>query len=535
MRYPLFALCLFLALGSYAQGRYFVYLKDKNGTTFTTNKPEEFLSQRSIDRRKNQNIGITSTDLPVSQTYLNQIIILGYKIIGRSKWLNAVLVEGPTNKFTELKSLSFVSGIENNGDIRGGGSNNARIKNKWNQQEDALNYGTSAAQVQMLGADKLHKEGFTGKGKLIAVMDAGFPNVNTAAAFEHLRTGNKIIRTYNYPANTTNVYRDHSHGTNVLSAIAGKLEGKLYGTAPDASVALYTTEYTPTETKQEPVFWVLAVEDADSLGVDVINTSLGYSIFDDPTHSYTYGEMDGKTTFMAKAADYATKIGILVVNAAGNEGNKEWKYITTPSDAELVLAVGAVNATKTIGDFSSLGPAASGNIKPEVCAMGVATVLSNSGNATFASNGTSYSSPVMAGFAASLLQRYPTLTALELRDLIIKSADRHTNPDERYGYGIPHYDKIAELVTGPILSNDICCVTAILYPNPIQKNSILNLKVGNQELGPEHKVSIFSSAGAILVDNGEIGKLDFGSFSSGIYIVRFDFLGTTYNRKISVL
>jgi serine protease AprX len=548
MRNLLLFLFVMLPFFSEGQARYFVYLKDKAGSSGSIGNPSAFLSQRAIDRREAQNITITGRDIPVSKTYLDEIEKLGFKIIGKSKWLNAVLVDGPASQFTSLKTLAFVSGIEGNGDIRGDVSLGiySRLRAELDSPIAPINYGSSANQIKMLGADTMHAAGFTGEGILIAVMDAGFPNVNTADAFAHLRAGNKIKHTYNYVYDITNVYRDNSHGTNVLSIIGGLLPGKLIGTAPGADFALYTTEDTrndvarekDNESKIEEVYWAFAAEHADSLGVDIINSSLGYSRFQDPSQNYTYEDMDGQTTIMVHAANYATQVGIIVVNSAGNEGNSTWKYISTPADGDHVIAVGAVTSGKIKAGFSSFGPSADGRIKPDVTAMGQGTYYSNSGSTiSNALSGTSFSAPLISGFMAGLKQQFPTLTSLQLRELLIRSADRYYKPDNEYGYGIPSYTRAVQVAYEDyiLLGNETKEELAVLtYPNPISDGETLKIKVGGNTLSENQTVNLTDNSGRIVYKQVNLKSLNLKPLSSGIYHLSFNLNQKNYSQKLVI-
>ncbi len=521
------------------QVKYFVYLKDKAGSTGLD--PQTYLSERSLERRARQNIALTDEDLPVSDTYLNDIRQAGFRIIGKSKWLNAVLAEGDSSRMNILKSLSCVRHIEDDADIRGDISlgKYARIWAESDSPVTPFEYGDTSPQIRMLGADTMHAQGYRGAGVLIAVMDAGFPQVNTADAFAHLRNGNKIRHTYNYVHETPDVYRDSPHGTNVLSIIAGLLPGKLSGTAPETEVALYVTEDDPdeNESKIEEVYWVLAAEHADSLGADVLNTSLGYYKFTDPAQNYAYEQMDGKTTIIARGADYASRTGMIVVNSAGNEGRSAWKHISTPADAEYVIAVGAVNAARQKADFSSFGPSADGRIKPDVSAMGASTAYSNNGSSVSKGNGTSYSAPLITGFMAGLRQQFPTLTALQLRDILIRSADRYPTPDNEYGYGIPSYTRARDIAYRDyaVLGKEPENLRILTYPNPLSSRQTLSLRIGDRTLPDDHKITVSDRQGKVLYHDIEKARLNLGELHDGLYHISVLYSGKVYSDKLLIL
>lgn len=536
--HKVFVLLLLLPLLAKGQVKYFVYLKDKPGAAGLA--PQSYLSERSLERRAVQNIALTDHDLPVSSAYLSDIREARFRIIGKSKWLNAVLVEGDSLQINTLKTLPGVKGIEGDADIRGNTSlgKYARLRSKFDSPVTPVDYGSSSTQIRMLGADSMHTNGYRGEGVLIAVMDAGFPRVNTADAFAHLRSGNKIRHTYNYVYETADVYRDNPHGTNVLSIIAGYLPGKLSGTAPGAEVALYVTEdaLEYNESKIEEVYWVLAAEHADSLGADVLNTSLGYYEFIDTTQNYTYEQMDGKTTIIARGADYASRTGMMVVNSAGNEGNGEWRYISTPADAEYVIAVGAVNASRQKTAFSSFGPSADGRIKPEVCAMGQSTVFSNTGSTVSSGNGTSYSGPLIAGFMAGLRQQFPTLTAFQLRDILIRSADRFHAPDNAYGYGIPSYSRVLEVAYRDYLTlgKEPEALRILTFPNPLSSGQGLSVTIGGRQISDLQKITVTDNRGRVVYSEIEKGRLNPGDLDDGLYYISVPWSGKVYSAKLVI-
>jgi serine protease AprX len=498
-------------LGLSAQGKFLLYLKNK-----PMSGQENVLSERSQARRAAQKIPFSIQDFPVSSDYVLQLKNLGWEIVGKSKWLNAVLVSGSDSLLIRTRQLPFIAGVEDNADIRGD-VHLGKYARTITSPVTPINYGSTATQIRMLNADTMHLRGYMGKDVLVAVMDGGFSGLKTAEAFKHL----DVVHTYNYVHNTEEVDRDDTHGTNVLSLIAGFIPGKLSGTAPEASVALYTTEdvIPENETKLEEVYWVLAAEHADSLGADVINTSLGYSKFTDPNQDYTYQEMDGKTALISKAANYAASVGIIVVIAAGNEGNSTWRYISAPADAQYVIAVGAVNGTKQIASFSSYGPSPDGRIKPEVSAQGVATVFNNNGDVLRSGNGTSYAAPLIAGLMAGLRQQFPSLSALQLREILIKSADRYTQPDSRYGYGIPNYTRAVKIALSEylVLGSEIENRQLTLFPNP--NTGTFTLMINGISLSPTSAIEIWSSDGR-KIGSGEIRSDRWKELSEGLYFVR---------------
>ncbi|HEY8401375.1 MAG TPA: S8 family serine peptidase, partial [Cytophagaceae bacterium] len=428
-----------LPLFSVAQEKkYLIYFTDKNNSTYSIDAPHEFLSARAIERRTKQNIAITESDLPVSKKYIDSIKNKGANVLYTSRWFNAALIETTPDNISNILALDFVKSSDNL--LK---KSNPRALNEIEETEEIAgineNYGNSYNQVSMLGADMLHAKGYKGEGMLIAVIDAGFQNVNLLSAFDSLFANGQIKATYDFVSMEENVYDNHNHGTNVLSAIAGYLDDELIGTAYKADFLLLRTENVTYEYEVEEVYWLLAAEYADSAGADIINSSLGYSTFDDSDMDHSYDDMDGNTTIITRAADRAAAAGILVVTSAGNEGNTSWNYIVAPADGDSVLAVGAVDANKYYASLSSKGPSSDGRIKPDVAAQGSAVVVATHYGGISTSSGTSFAAPLMAGFAALLWQANPELTNMELMEMIKKLGSNYTTPDNFIGYGIPKY------------------------------------------------------------------------------------------------
>jgi serine protease AprX len=508
-----------------SQNRYFVYLKDKSNSTFSISAPEKFLSKRSIDRRKNQNIAINSLDIPVNLNYINQLKTAGAKIIGTSKWLNAVLIETNPEILGKISKLDFVKNIDGNQDIRGAKvatiSKTTGTIDKFGSYEE-FNYGNSLNQIQQLGVDEMHKNGFTGKGVLVAVFDAGFDKAQTMDAFKHLFSAKKIVKTYDFVSNDTTVFESHWHGTAAMSCIGAKLNAQLVGTAPDADFALYKTEDVGSETRIEEVYWLFAAENADSLGVDVINSSLGYYSFDNPSTDYKFEDLNGDKTISARAADYAVARGIIVVNSAGNEGNNSWNHIVTPADADSVISVGAVDAIGNTVGFSSPGPNAKNTLKPEVSARGSQTTVAISNPNASSSSGTSFSSPLIAGMVASLKQQYPQYSAMKIRELLIKSASKYETPDNKIGYGIPSYKRFVELAQN-ILAIENYSEETVIFPNPINNEQAIKIKINGIEISDNQQIEVFDLNGRRIFENtitmDEL-RTNLSKFGSGTYSIK---------------
>ncbi len=442
------------------QNKYFISFRNKDKNGFSLDKPEEFLSEKSIQRRKNQNIALDWRDLPVTMDYVREIKKQGAKVWYISKWFNGVMVEANNEILEKIKKLAFVK--ENITYLAPATSHKSFPENSPKANfnfiapqkadfqpvsiENKEDYGKSFNQNSMLGADKMHKKGFKGKGITIAVLDAGFVNGNKVGYFKHLHENKQILGTFDFVTHHQNVYGTGEHGLQVLSTISAYQKGKIIGTAPEASLYLFRTEDAATEYKSEEINWVVAIEQADSLGVDVVNSSLGYNDFYDAKMNYTYKDMNGKTSFASQSATWAVRRGMIVCNSAGNEGDDPWKYVGSPADADSIVAVGATNSMGEKASFSSFGPTSDNRIKPLVSAQGSPAVTGDTDGSITANAGTSFSSPIIAGFFASIWSAYPTLTAWELIEIVKNAGDQARKPDNKLGYGIPHFDRVEKLV-----------------------------------------------------------------------------------------
>jgi subtilisin family serine protease len=503
MKRYILGLLIFASYTTFAQNQYFVLFKDKANSPYSISRPKEFLSDRSIKRRSNQKIAITERDLPPNPSYLSEIAKAGAKILYKSRWINGALIQTDATTLAKILNLTFVRGLEGKGDIRNTRLNDqvqiTNTKDKFGN-EGILDNGLSQTQLAMLGADKMHTKGFRGEGMLIGVLDSGFLNANKVTFFNDLFKDKRVIGTWDFVNNESNVYNDHNHGTNVLSCMAAFENSRIVGTAYKASYLLLTTEDVGSETKREEANWLFGAEMADSVGVDVINTSLGYTEFDNPIQNYKYTDMNGDRALATRAADWAAQAGILVVASAGNEGNGSWKYIGTPADADSIIAVGAVNSSQNIVSFSSYGPSTDGRVKPELSAQGANTTIGNTNGTVGLSSGTSFSSPLMAGFAASFWQAFPNLTNMQVRELLIRSANQYTNPDNRLGYGIPNFDKAYELAELEALINELkkSGQEVIAFPNPINDGTSTKVWVLKNDAGTNFEYSISDFTGKIL-------------------------------------
>ncbi|MGI6243193.1 MAG: S8 family serine peptidase [Prevotella sp.] len=430
----------------YPDGQFNIFrvsLKDKKGSEYSLKHPEKFLSSKALRRRAKQHLPIDSTDLPLSKKYISKLTKEGLQIIGGSKWNNTVLIKSTDAYLTpKLAQFPFVTNcvkvFTTPDSIFLSHPDSVVVDSVAMAKTSTHRYGHGQHQIEMLNGLKLHEAGFKGDGMLIAIVDGGYMNVNRIDYFKNVNIIGQ--RDFVYPY-TANLYDLLDHGTMVLSDIGANVEGKFIGTAPHALFLLLRSEDGRTESLVEEDYWAQAVEYADSVGADVLNSSLGYSKFDDKTTNHKYVEQDGKTTLISRTASMIASKGMLLVNSAGNEGMSTWKRTNCPADATDILAVAALSADSVNARFSSVGPSYDGRVKPDVAAQGVAsTVIDGSGVITTA-NGTSFASPITCGMVACLWQALPHKTAIEIMNLVRKSADRASTPDNIFGYGIPDYWK----------------------------------------------------------------------------------------------
>lgn len=422
---------------------YRLYLTDKNHTEYTIDHPEAFLSKKAIERRRKQQIAIDETDLPLPDTYLRQITIMGGQVVGKSKWNNTVLIRVAERATAEhMTDLPFVSRV-----LKVWESPDTLVHNRRDNIQKTLGekehhvgsyYGAAELQITMLNGQVLHGAGYKGKGMTIAVLDGGFTNVNRIPALAKI----KVIGTRNFVATLSDdVYAEHDHGTRVLSCMGASEPEYIVGTAPEATYWLIRAEDVYTETLAEEDYWAAAVEFADSVGADVVNSSLGYQDFDGNEGDHIYRELDGHTALISCTASMMADKGMVLCNSAGNDGMGTWKKINFPADADNILTVGAVNSMRKNAAFSSIGPSADGRVKPDVMSLGSpAAVISGRGAISF-DMGTSFASPIMAGMVACLWQARPELTARQLIQLVRESSHQYDYPDNIFGYGIPDFEK----------------------------------------------------------------------------------------------
>ena len=517
--------------------RFVVFLKEKDTSAYHLHidSAKYFLSQRAIDRRKKWNIPITAQDFPVDESYVSQLEALGIDVFYRSKWMNLVSIEAEDSKLPLITCIPFVEKV----DLIGPGSRkNSNRQDSARSDVDLPSLGregtSSDNQNRLMRIGEMHADGFTGNGVLIAVMDAGFLNVDKIEGFEHLFRNNQILATHSYVEYKDDVYASESHGTSVLSCIAGKAPNFI-APAPDADFMLLVTEDVYGEFRIEEYNWLFAAEFADSSGADMISTSLGYGPgFTDPEMSYNFSDIDGNTTVVARAAKWASDRGILVVTSAGNSGNDKWKKITSPADVKEVLAVGSIDQNRRLSFFSSRGPTADGRLKPDVVSVGQNTVLLNRVGNVNTSSGTSFSAPLIAGLVASIWQRAGfNMRPQNLIDSLRNTSSHANNPDTLIGYGWPDYLSFFE-EEPPVISISEKSGVFDLYPTIVDQEVHVNLiDVGSFT---EELIQVINFNGIKfnlkIIDRDEKKLIiDVSNLDYGIYLMRIGYRTKKFIKK----
>ena len=527
MRYIIIYIVFLYSNSIFCQQEYaWVYFKDKKNVEYFINNPELILTELSIYKKQSKGISIDYKDVPINTNYLETIdSIDNLSILAKSKWLNCIYVEADLDLLYELTDLSFVDNIIfANKSLNPNRNKNSQTLDDYTLLHKSIDYGSSTNQIEMLNLDFLHDNEFTGDGINMAVIDAGFVNVNSMSSFSRLRNSGGILYTYDFILDTENIYeyQGNSHGTKVLSTIAGFVEDEYYGTAPDASFYLFRTEDVSSETPVEECYWVEAVEVADSLGVDIINTSLGYKGYDNPNYSHSQLDINGYTTFITRGANIANEKGILLVNSAGNSSTNG---IIAPADSQGVLSIGAVDSEGIYASFSSQGSDIQPSIKPDVVAQGYQSKVINIYDQIVSNSGTSFSSPIMAGSIACLMQAYPRLSANEIMNLIRESSSQFNNPDYQLGYGIPN------LYTAYDLALNLTLNDFDVFPNP----TIDYLNIISQWNVSNYHLDIFDINGKLIYSKyftNPRSKINTYEFSKGIYLMKISYINEGENKSI---
>lgn len=549
--------------------QFIISLKDKTGTPFTIDHPESFLSPRAIERRQRLQIPINEEDLPLNPSYRDQISqIPGVHILYTSRWFNNLTIELDTTITSTqvIRNLPFVKSIDYIG-----GTPIREQKDTTRTSEDYLTsnkefdylrlsyhsdrllsipeyYGKGWEQIQMLSGHVVHKEGYTGAGILIAMLDVGYQNYDRLPIFDSLMVNNRIIAYNDFVDFNGSVWEDGSHGTNALSCIAANVPGVFVGTAPEAYFVLVRTENEGFESRIEESNWLAGAEYADSIGADLISSSLGYTTFSENEFSHTYSDMNGKTTVITLAADKAYEKGIIVMNSAGNEGYSPWHYIGAPADGEHVVAAGGVDEYMYPSTFSSYGPTSDNRIKPNISALATDVIVAESNGDIGPSNGTSFSNPILSGMMACMLQACPDKTLDQILDAVYRSGSHYATPNSRYGYGVPHFE-MALAILGKlknfdpnynhIFENEIqkgfALATLRLYSAYVQKVTItLKKQTGHNKFSKIVKTKVKLKAGDFYSTPWLIDYLQKKPLKKGYYIIEIKSDYMNYQRLLSV-
>ncbi len=515
---------------------YWVYFTDKADNGYQRDQPGEFLSERSIQRRAWQGLGVGLTDEPVTRAYVDTLLEMGVEVRHISRWLNGLaMVNADEALFRKVLALPFVDTIawipESQSLWFPPDPVGERFEPPLESPPD-FQYGIASEQILQLDMEVLHREGYTGRGVWIALLDAGFRNVDSLPSFESMISEGRLLGTRNF-VNDSSVFRlVNAHGMYVLSIIGADWNGNMMGTAPGASYFLCSTENVHSETRIEEIAWVEGAEYMDSLGFDVFNSSLGYSDFDGTAFDYTYKDMDGRSTFVSRAASLLAEKGIILCNSAGNEGTKPWYRLTAPSDATNIICVGAVDSTGNIASFSSRGPSFDGRVKPELVAMGKSTGIQSLSGGLIRGSGTSFSSPVMTGSVASLWQAYPDIPAKEMIQIIRNTGDRFANPNATYGYGIPSFKKAFWVISSSRLNYTSHGMN--IYPNPA--STFIHLDLPGEDQG-EYLLNFYDINGRCLTRErlflpGEVPLP--GGLAPGLYILEVVTRGRIYQSRLII-
>lgn len=531
--------------------KYIVKFKNKNGTPFSINDPSKFLSARAIERRAKQQIAIDETDLPIVPAYIDSIrSVANVTFLDGSKWLNQICIAtSDSMAILKINSFSFVlktSPVKRliRPNVAGRNQSSELIKrNKFNEQIKGItspasppvpgnyfSYGNSFGQIHLHNGEYLHNNGFRGRGMLIAIIDAGFYHYQSLPAFDSVNSNKSVVDTYDFVANESSVNEDHFHGMMCFSIIAGNIPGELVGTCPDAKFLLYRSEDVNSESPVEEQYWTAAAERADSAGADIISTSLGYNLFDNPAFNLTYADMNGHTSMIAKAATLAAKKGIIVLAAAGNEGDDNWHYITTPADADSIITVGAVDASGKVADFSSYGPSSDGRTKPNAASVGWGTALSSTTGPIQTGNGTSFATPNLAGLVTCLWQAFPEFSNMQIIEAVKKSSSLFSTPDDRIGYGIPDFKKAYDDLSDQRIKRSLASDDRFIkiFPNPFRNNFNLAIK---PKITSVATFTLYDASGKLYfthktsLQEGIIQIIHFNQmqpFQKGLYILKFN-------------
>jgi len=501
---------------------YRLYMKDKGNSAFNLEHPEEFLSEKSIQRRTKQGYSVDESDLPYDSSYLEAIRQTGAEIRTYSKWVNTIVVYVPALDYvTELENLSFVDSLHCvwKGTLPAlPGNQHRNMPEQERYYTDLNSYGTGFTQISINNGHLLHHLGFYGEGLSIAVIDGGFVNADKIDFFDSSRI--KEVKSFNHEV-TDPLVAGADHGTRVLSCMLAEKSGELVGTAPKSDYYLFRTEVDGEEFPVEEDYWIAALEYADSTGVDIVTTSLGYARFDFlPEMDHTHAQLDGQTVPASRAASMAASKGLILLNSAGNEGNKDWEKIMVPGDAESIITVGGITSNLEISPFSSKGPTADGRVKPEVVAMGSGVSVVNGSGQIANANGTSFSTPIMAGLTACLWEAFPDRSNRDIMQAIRETATLRNDPGLQFGYGIADVRKAHDYLSGkPGEETVIDLISGNEYIRISPYNNYLYVNFDKTLLHPASFLSVYSGIGTrVMLVSEFTNAIDISRLPKGIYI-----------------
>ena len=513
-----------VAQAQIATNIYWVQFTDKADSPYSIDNPEEFLSQRALDRRARLNIALDEYDIPVNPQYLEAVEACGAQLLNPSKWLNGVSVYTDSQAVVDaINALDFVEVVRNCPNF----PEAQRDKEIWlaNEMQESGRkgasrgyYGGAEIQVTQLRVNELHNMGYDGTGVYIAVLDGGFIGTPDQTCFDNMRAEGRLLGIRDYVFGSTSVYSQSTHGTSCLSTMAAYDPNNMVGTAPMASYLLIHTEDGNGENIVEEYNWVSGAEYADSIGVDLCSTSLGYIDFDMPQWDHHFQDFDGHTAPMTIGAEIAASRGIICLNSAGNEGAGTCT-LGIPADAEHIITVGSVTSEGERSSFSSTGPTYDGRIKPDVMAMGSDTYVASgypNWSPYYNGSGTSFSNPVLAGAVACLRQAKPNASVQEICDAVRAAGDHANNPDNYYGYGIPNFVEALEILNVEEVlmgENEILSV----FPNPSRGKVNVTLKDGYDGAN----MTVYDNIGRIIINTVNTNELEaaLNDLSSGVYTV----------------
>ncbi|MDD2635662.1 MAG: S8 family peptidase [Bacteroidales bacterium] len=548
MKIRLILVMLFLGTMLFAQvapNKYYIEFTDKNNNAYSLNNPEEFLSERALQRRANQGVLLSENDLPVTQTYVDSLSALGLQVLNVSKWFNSATVYTlDTSLIDSITYLSFVSNLSKympypEGTTRAVNQQYKKIResNLQKGKFDYYDYGESAVQIKMTNAHKLHNDGYRGDGMMIAVTDAGFTGLPNLPSFDSIYNDNRVLATRNFVHGGDTVYNHSTHGMRVFSILAANYPGNLIGSAPEAMYLLLMSEDPASETFIEELNWISAAEYADSMGADIISVSLGYVDFDTPEFNHSYENLDGRQAIISSAATIAARKGMIVVAAAANSGaDEEHPWIAAPGDADSIITAGAVWPDENYAEFSSIGPSYDGRVKPDLVAMGGGTYNQNTDGSIGTGNGTSFATPLLSGMIACLWQKFPSKTNIQIIDALRQSGHLYNTPTVYLGYGIPDFENASTILD--IDEYEAPNKTCSVFPNPF--NNKFSIQFSNNP-GDSIEISILDMNGRktylwlgfTAKEKNTILKIDdLKNFKPGTYIITVKLNNNRFSEKL---